>query len=259
MKPVLLVALTLGVAVAIAPAAAQERTAIPVSLDTSASRFTTGPIARALAREANRPATDPALVELQRSGESVYSGWSTVRELRPGTKIVVTSADGEPRTRHVIWAGEADITVLNVEHPAWSASGRHELLEASSTNPECFAANRRFAGQHVRVGPDGVFVAYQKVAELDEVFETIGRSEVREVRSRVRTRGSVPGAIGGAVGGFLLGSIAAPYFAFKPCGHSCSGERAMIGLSLVGIPAAAAFLAYRGLARTTSEVVYRKP
>ena len=62
--------------------------------------------------------------------------------------------------------------------------------------------------QNVRVGPDGVFVAARKVADLGQIVERIARTDVAEVGSPVRTRGSTGWAVSGAAAGFGLGFLA---------------------------------------------------
>jgi hypothetical protein len=111
----------------------------------------------------------------------------------------------------------------------------------------------------VRLGPDGVFVANRKVADLGQVVERIVRSDVREIRTSMRTRGSIIGAVGGAAGGLLLGYLAAVNLAYKQCGDSCTDEKVLIGLSLVGLPVAGGVVGYTALRRQTSETVYRAP
>lgn len=251
MNSLLSLALIIGLTASTFPVTAQEQTATPQ---------TAGPLARAITREAVRLATDPSLPELPQTGQQADSDWSRVRTLKPGTEIVVTVLGAQPGTRYVVLTDESDLTTLNLAAPGLPAEARRELLDAGSHHPDYFSVDRtHFVGKNVRVGPDGVFVADRKVADLGQVVERIRRSDVREIRGPERTRGSVVGAIGGAAGGFLLGGFFAVNLAFKDCGGSCSDEKALIGLSLVGLPIIGGVLGYRAFGRKTADVIYRAP
>jgi hypothetical protein len=61
--------------------------------------------------------------------------------------------------------------------------------------------------------------------------------------ARVSKRGAI-GAVIGAAAGVLLGVGLAINYATRDCGSSCTDERAMIGVSLVGIPVAGGLAGY---------------
>jgi hypothetical protein len=61
--------------------------------------------------------------------------------------------------------------------------------------------------------------------------------------ARVSKRGAI-GAVIGAAAGVLLGVGLAVGYATRDCGSSCTDERAMIGVSLVGIPVAGGLAGY---------------
>jgi hypothetical protein len=61
--------------------------------------------------------------------------------------------------------------------------------------------------------------------------------------ARVSKRGAI-GAVIGAAAGVLLGVGLAIGYATRDCGSSCTDERVMIGVSLVGIPVAGGLAGY---------------
>lgn len=242
--------LMLAISLAASPvaAAAQEPIAPPEPR---------GPIGRALTPDAVRVAMLPVLSEPQKSGEQASPGWSKVHRLEPGTEIIVTVAGG-PRTRHAVLRDDSGLTILNLEDPGLTPDARRELLDVASDHPERFSYDRtNFVGTHLRIGPDGVFVADQRVADPGQIVERIARDDVRSIVRPVRRRGSKWGAVGGAAVGAWLGFGVAVVQATTPCGESCRDEKALMGAALVGLPVAGGFLGYHAFARNTAEVIYR--
>jgi hypothetical protein len=86
------------------------------------------------------------------------------------------------------------------------------------------------------------------------------RASIQEVRRTTRKRGSKLGAIIGAgIGGFA-GAVTAIHLAYKDCGESCTGEKAGIAASLVGLPIGGGFAGYYLWPKRTSvEVIYTRP
>ena len=66
------------------------------------------------------------------------------------------------------------------------------------------------------------------------MFTEIPRADIAELKRP--SKGSLPGALVGMGGGVALGFLNAVRLAYKPCGGGCGGEKAAIGLSLVGLP-----------------------
>jgi hypothetical protein len=98
-----------------------------------------------------------------------------------------------------------------------------------------------------------------KVPELSDVLQRLPRQDIVAIKTPPRRRGSVIGASIGAAGGFVLGYASAVHLAYKQCNGSCSDEKALMGLSLVGFPIAGAWLGYQANSRTTQDVIYRAP
>jgi hypothetical protein len=61
---------------------------------------------------------------------------------------------------------------LNLTDPALPGTVTRGLRDVASNHPEYFTAQKGvFVDQNVRVGPDGVFVAARKVADLGQIVE----------------------------------------------------------------------------------------
>jgi hypothetical protein len=88
---------------------------------------------------------------------------------------------------------DSGLTVLNVADPMLPATAREVLREVALHHADYFASAQQ-GGQfvlqkHVRIGPDGVFVADQKVAELGQVVNKIARNDVAEIKAQKKGRG----------------------------------------------------------------------
>src|SRR5207247_695286 len=80
----------------------------------------------------------------------------------------------------------SSLTVLNLTDPTPPRTAKDALRNVASRHPEYFPAAQQ-GGQfvlekNVRMGPDGVFVASQKVADLGQLVENIARHDVAEIR-----------------------------------------------------------------------------
>ena len=142
-----------------------------------------------------------------------------MRNLAPGTEIIVIVTGLPPATRYLIAQSESALTVLNVTGATLPFAARDELRDVVSHHPEYIAATQQgrafVLGKHVRLEPDGVFVADRKVADLTDVIENIGRSDVVEINTSARERSRLGcgfvgyagwwlgGMAGGMTGGFI--------------------------------------------------------
>jgi hypothetical protein len=239
----------LGLSIAIASPAG-----LAAARDSGTARA--GPIARAVAREAAR--FDPA----QQAGQPFDADWARVKRLEPGTQITLAIRGSQAGARYFVLATDDDLTVINLTHPAIPADAQAVLRGVAARHPEYFAAAQNggifVLEGNVRLGPDGVFVGDRKVTDPGSLAERTVRADVSEIRTLRRTRGSIFGAVGGAAGGFLLGGVLALNLAFKNCGGGCGDEKALIGLSLVGLPVAGGLLGYHAVGRKM-DVIYRAP
>jgi hypothetical protein len=98
-----------------------------------------------------------------------------------------------------------------------------------------------------------------KAPESPDVLQRFLRQDIVAIRTPPRRHGSKIGAAIGAAGGFVLGGAAAVNLAYKQCNGSCSDEKALMALSLVGLPIAGGWLGYQANSRTTQDVIYRAP
>ena len=166
---------------------------------------TVGPLARAITREAARLATVQPTTP-------VDAGWSRVRRLAPGTELLVTVKGAQSENRYLVAGDESDLTVLNVRDPALPTAARDTLRDLASTHPEHFMAAQKggqfMLAKHVRVAPEGVFVADQKVADLMQVVETIARNDVAEISGPVPYSPGHEALVGLGVGAAAGGGLA---------------------------------------------------
>jgi hypothetical protein len=157
-----------------------------------------------------------------------------------------------PRSAYFVSADTAGVTVLTVLLPTVPSAAARVLRNMATQHPEYFSATRKgetFAQQDVRVGRDGIFVANRKVADLEQVVETISRTLIEEIRGPVVARGSVPGAILGGWLGFAVGVIPGLGGA-----STAAAWAAVITSVYVG-----AYLGWRWSSHQTEDVVYRAP
>jgi hypothetical protein len=160
--------------------------ALPVSSQERIDR-TTGPIGRAIALEAVRLAADgeppsSSIETVQQRSKPAEPSWSRVRQLAPGTEIIVTVKGSKPANRYFLAGDESDLMVLNVADPALPVAARDMLRDAVSIHPKPIPGAPQAGTKNVRVGPDGVFVGNQRVADLGQV-EHIARDDVTEIKT----------------------------------------------------------------------------
>ena len=200
----------------------------------------------------------PGIKTVQQGDEP---NWSRVRTLAPGTEIIVTVQGSLPRRRYVVGVGESDLTVLNVTDPALPRAVTRVLLNLASNHPEYLTRTPtagQFVDQAVRVGPDGVFVADQKVADLHHVVETNGRKEVAEIKIQRKGQG-VWGHLG-LLGGYFVGAMTGGYVAGFACQAAVGRNRCDTGPFLSGMLVggiAGGVHGFRASNRETEDVVYR--
>jgi hypothetical protein len=213
--------------------------ALPVVADQNTPM--NGPIARSVTGEVARLVTTE-----QRAPDD--SEWSRVRRLAPGTELIVMVKNSQPASRYFVGGDESGLTMLNTDTPALPTTARNVLRSLASTHPEYFLAAQK-GGQfqlekNIRLGPDGVFIADRKVADLAQVVEQYGRQDITEIRTAEAESnpagcalagyfgggvvGGVPGAIiGGAVGrdsgpalvGMMVGWSMGAVYMYRRCRH----------------------------------------
>jgi hypothetical protein len=240
------------------PVTAQEQTETSGSFDLGgpvAPATAAGPLARAVMRQAVR------LAAVQSGGTSAESNWSRVRKLASGTEIIVTVKGSRPTNRYFLAGDESELMVLNVADPALPVAARDLLRDAASVHPKPFPGAQQAGPKNVRVGPDGVFVADQKVTDLGQV-EHIARTDIAEIKTppksflqRYWESGHGRGlalTVAGVLAGGVIGAVVV--MRAKKC-DTCG----VVGLFYGGIAGGVIgkVLAYRWAA--SHDVIYRAP
>jgi hypothetical protein len=133
------------------------------------------------------------------------SDWRRVQRLVPGTRVAI-SASGVSGERHFVYADAQSLFVVNVAVADLTDRARGELIDAATRHPDRLMTTDRiwYAQEHVRIGPDGVFVDERRVSDRAAVLQEIDRSDVREVtRPKVGAgRSAGWGGVGAAIGFF---------------------------------------------------------
>lgn len=212
-----------------------------------------GPLATAASLEGQRLAATATPASVQKGG--AHADWSRVTKLEPGTAVLVTVGDERPRARHIVLSDDTGLTLINTA--PLTAGARRDLLYVARNQPAHFAPGEtNFVYKSVRVTPDGVFVADQKIAERDRVVERVRRSDVRLVQTE-RFRGSRLAGLGGTVAGAAVGFLLALELTYdRPCQPHCGDEEALALLALAGVPVAGGIAAYRATGRKTADIIY---
>ncbi len=130
------------------PVPAQEQTETPRAFDLRGSVNGTGPLARAATREAVRlaAAREPlslGIEAVRQGGAPAASAWSRVRQLGPGTGIIVTVKNALPVHGQFLAADESELTVLN---------GAGEAEHIARTDVAEISVPAKHIGRHARRG-----------------------------------------------------------------------------------------------------------
>lgn len=223
--------------------------ALPVKAQRHPS--TAGPIARSISREAERLAA-------MRQNQPVDPEWSRVRHLAPGTELIVTIKDSQPAPRRFVMGDESDLLVLNLNDPALPAAARDVLSDIASTHPEYFPAaekgGRFVLARDVAVGPDGVFVAGRKVADLVQVIERYRRPDIIEIATASVESNPLGCAFAGYFMGALVGGLPGSLVGGAVIGDTGGAlQGMMVGWAIGGV------LMYRRCRHSPEKVLYRAP
>ena len=215
-----------------------------------------GPIHRFIAQNAAR------LTSAQQT-EVSDSEWRRVVTLAPGIPLIVTERDGRAHSGYLASTNESGITLVKLSGALIPSAAMPALRDAVSAHPGYFVAAQQgqtfLLSGSVRLARNGVFVMDQKVADLNQLIEAIARTDVQQITSAGRTGGSASWAAAGAAAGIALGLMSTVRIAFSPCGGSCTDEKMLIGLSLVGLPVLGGVMGYKGGGHDVERIFYRAP
>jgi hypothetical protein len=192
MKSTLLVTLMICLVASEIPAAAQEP----------------GPVSQAITRQAGKLVTQAASSGAQQASRPRVPEWSRVRKVKPGAQVIVTVKGLPPGTRYFVLANDFELTVLDLADPLLPAAAKRVLRDMASHEPERLAAAQKrhvWVEGRVRVGPDAIFVADRRVADLDKVVLTIARTDIMNIEAGHTMPAAAKVGIGIAIGvvGFL--------------------------------------------------------
>lgn len=202
--------------------------------------------------------------ETDRDDRSDVTDWSRVHKIAPATEVIVLVAGAAPLTRHFLDADPAGLTVLNLTDSNLPPTVHDVLRDTALNHPEYFERARTgetfVLEKRVRLQPDGVWLDTTRIGDLNDLVETIARTDVVAVNTAERHRNRVAclgaGYAGWFFGGFT-GGMAGIAITYAAGGRSDSAGMAgiFIGL-LVGGVAGATWL-YRKCVNKPEETIYR--
>jgi len=180
---------------------------IASSIPVSAQQKALGPNTVDLARKAVRFAASQSSEAPQHEVD-----WEKFRDLKPGTEITVTRRDSQPSKRYMLAGNDSELTVLNVSDPALPPDATKTLRQIAATHPAWLANPQSGTtlelGKRAMIKPsEGLFVAGQKVAPLDQVVEQITRNDANTGAVAIKgpmSRGKKAAIWGGVGGGLYL-------------------------------------------------------
>jgi hypothetical protein len=231
MRAVLSFTLTLALLISELPLTAEKASGYPASS-----------IREAINREAGRRAREVPDANTEQSGEDTAGsgGWSRIRQLHPGRRVIVTTTDSQAVERYFLAVDDSGITLLNLGDQIPPAV-RDVLRDVASQTPSRLINPQRretfLLARNVRLEAGGVFAGDQKVADLAKIVQTIARAHLVELRHPSMSRHPIAKSVGigmaiGFGGGFLLG-------ASYGCNHCDDpGLAQMLGVFGLGIGAA---------------------
>jgi hypothetical protein len=168
------------------------------------------PIAPTISRQVGRLVAPATSSSVQKASTAASPDWSRVRKLEPGAEVMLT-VEGSmpvgglvpPSKRYFVLASDSELTVLNLTNPLLPVTATRALRKMASHHPERLAAAQKrhvFVENGVRVGPDAVFMADQKVADLNEVVQTIARTDIIDIEAVHKMSTAAKIVMGSAIG-----------------------------------------------------------
>jgi hypothetical protein len=115
--------------------------------------------------------------------------WYAVRTTRPGDELIIIARDSRPVVRYFVQADDTSITVLNLASPSLPRRAARALRDLATTSPGQFGRLRSpgfellLADNGFRLSSEGLFAADRKLADLDQLIETMTRDRLVEVKT----------------------------------------------------------------------------
>jgi len=214
-------------------------------------------IASAIAAVRSAPAAQQFVGDQDRNR---VSDWSRVQQLQPGTEATLTLTGSPAAKVRLLVASDDAVFVLRPGGPKVPDRVSRALVGVGSQWPAVFSGGVAYSlADGVRVADGGVFDGNRRVADLAQVVQRTPREDVREIRVAGKRKGNKLLAAVGAGAGLLVGAYVGLSMADKYCGNSCSDEKALVGLSVIGLPIALGVLGYYGGSHTVGGMIYRAP
>jgi len=106
--------------------------------------------------------------------------WKRFQRLDPGARLKLTIGTAAAVERYFVQLNDSELIVLNL---TTRNLPRRQLLRMVADNPGWIANTSKttYRDNGVRIGPDGLFVGDQKMAELAEVVERIPRDRITSI------------------------------------------------------------------------------
>ena len=200
----------------------------------------------------------PRLVGDQDRDEA--SGWLRVEALQPSTEITLTVTGTPAAKAQLLVASHDAVFALRPGGPKLSGRVSRALIGVGSQWPAVFSGAAAYSlADGVRVADGAVYDGNRQVADLAQVVQRTPREDVSEVRVAGQRKGNKLMAAVGAGAGFLVGAYVGLSISDKYCGVSCSDEKFLAGLSVIGLPVAFGLLGYYGCSHSVGGMVYRAP
>jgi hypothetical protein len=223
------------------------------------------PLSRSIASAiAAVPLDPPAPSSAGDQDRERVSDWSRVQQLQPGTEATLTLRGSPAAKVRLLVASNDAVFVLRPGGPKVPDRVSRALVGVGSQWPSVFSGGVPYSlADGVRVADGGIFDGNRRVADLAQVVQRAPREDVREIRVAGKRKGNKRmAAIGAAVGagaGLLVGAFVGLSMGDKDCRSSCTDERVLVGLSVVGLPIAFGLLGYYGGGHTVGGMIYRAP
>jgi hypothetical protein len=178
--------------------------------------------------------------------------WRRVTRLDPGKELQVSAGSLDRAVRRFVRADDRELIVLDLSSPTLSDRARRDLLALARDHATSITTDASSTFEHVKIGPDGVFVRGERVGDRGAIIQQIAREDVVEVASIPRRGGSglatalgiAVGVLGGLYGGAVL---------------SFAGHETLAVLALLGLPVAGGMIGAKGTGRVRQEIYYRRP
>jgi len=108
------------------------------------------------------------------------AAWKRLQRMDVGTRLKITVGSAEAVERYFVQLNDAELVVLNLTAKNLP---RRQLLRMAADNPGWIAGTSKttYRDNDVRIGPEGLFVKDQRVAELAAVVEWIPRGQITSV------------------------------------------------------------------------------